>query len=174
MPLTVGAARSAGRDSPVTTEPGPSLAHPGLRPHQNVRLRPSPSGRLRRARGRRVGKHQDPIIAREAFASTTWTPFSASPNSASAATAHNNPGDEAIVRTVLSLASALDLKVVAEGVESGSALRLLRELGCDVLQGFFIGRPAPWQALDLDLGTLPSVEKRGSLRRLRPLAETAS
>ncbi len=46
-----------------------------------------------------------------------------------------------IVRLVIDLAHALDKKAVAEGVETAEALDLLRELGCDEAQGYFIARP---------------------------------
>jgi EAL domain-containing protein (putative c-di-GMP-specific phosphodiesterase class I)/FixJ family two-component response regulator len=46
-----------------------------------------------------------------------------------------------IVRLVIDLAHALGMKAVAEGVESADALDLLRELGCDQAQGYFISRP---------------------------------
>ncbi|HET6159837.1 MAG TPA: EAL domain-containing response regulator [Dongiaceae bacterium] len=46
-----------------------------------------------------------------------------------------------IVRLVIDLAHALGMKSVAEGVESAEVLDLLRELGCDQAQGYFIARP---------------------------------
>jgi EAL domain-containing protein (putative c-di-GMP-specific phosphodiesterase class I) len=48
-----------------------------------------------------------------------------------------------IVAMIVSLAHTLGLQVVAEGVEDGEQVRLLRELGCDQIQGFFISRPVP-------------------------------
>jgi len=42
---------------------------------------------------------------------------------------------------VVSLARHLKLEVVAEGVESSSVLARLRELGCDLAQGYFFSRP---------------------------------
>ena len=51
--------------------------------------------------------------------------------------------DHAIVGAVVSLAHALGLSVVAEGVETQRQLHELRRLGCDSAQGYHIGRPEP-------------------------------
>lgn len=51
--------------------------------------------------------------------------------------------DAAIVRSLIAMAHSLDLKVIAEGVESPGQLRILTEYGCDYVQGFLLGRPAP-------------------------------
>ena len=51
--------------------------------------------------------------------------------------------DVAIVTAVLNLASSLTLQTVAEGVETEEQLARLRELGCDVGQGFLWSRPVP-------------------------------
>ncbi|HEY2318571.1 MAG TPA: EAL domain-containing protein [Solirubrobacteraceae bacterium] len=50
--------------------------------------------------------------------------------------------DRPFVRMILELATDLNLGVVAEGIESGGQLGLLRELGCGYGQGFYLGRPA--------------------------------
>ena len=49
--------------------------------------------------------------------------------------------DAVIVRSVIDLAHNLGLKVVAEGIENKEHMDLLRELGCDIGQGYFITRP---------------------------------
>jgi EAL domain-containing protein (putative c-di-GMP-specific phosphodiesterase class I) len=46
-----------------------------------------------------------------------------------------------IVEVVLMLARALELDVVAEGVETGAELQLLRDMGSDYVQGYFYHRP---------------------------------
>lgn len=51
--------------------------------------------------------------------------------------------DDAVIRSVLGLARNFGLKVVAEGVETDAQAKHLRELGCDYLQGYLFGRPAP-------------------------------
>jgi diguanylate cyclase (GGDEF)-like protein len=54
-----------------------------------------------------------------------------------------SPEQMAIVSTVISLARALNLKVVAEGVETEEQANLLRLLRCDEVQGYLFGRPMP-------------------------------
>jgi EAL domain-containing protein (putative c-di-GMP-specific phosphodiesterase class I) len=49
----------------------------------------------------------------------------------------------AVVRAVVDLAHVLDLTVVVEGVEDAETAALVRELGCDIGQGFFYGVPLP-------------------------------
>jgi diguanylate cyclase len=49
----------------------------------------------------------------------------------------------AIVQHTVALAHALDLRLVAEGVEDAATLGLLARLGCDVAQGFVLARPMP-------------------------------
>ncbi len=68
--------------------------------------------------------------------------------------------DPLIVRSTIDLAHALGMRVVAEGVESQATLALLRVMGCDLAQGFFIS-PA------LRLGELERLlANAGHLRRL--------
>ncbi|WP_239333639.1 EAL domain-containing protein [Frankia sp. CiP3] len=54
-----------------------------------------------------------------------------------------HPKDFSIVRSIIDLAHNLDLRVVAEGIESDEVCTLLRDLGCDEGQGFFLGYPVP-------------------------------
>ncbi len=55
--------------------------------------------------------------------------------------------DPLIVRSTIDLAHALEMEVVAEGVESHAALALLTVMGCDMVQGFLISRPVSPEAL---------------------------
>lgn len=52
-----------------------------------------------------------------------------------------SPAEAAIVRAVLSLASALGLEVTAEGVETLAQLQMLRAQGCNEAQGYYFGKP---------------------------------
>src|SRR3989454_550485 len=59
-----------------------------------------------------------------------------------------NPHDTSIVGTIISLAQALRLKVVAEGVETEQQAQLLRLLRCDQAQGFLFSRPVPAEDIE--------------------------
>jgi EAL domain-containing protein (putative c-di-GMP-specific phosphodiesterase class I) len=69
------------------------------------------------------------------------------------------PADEKkgkIIQTILSLASSLELTVVAEGVETQAQLAFLRERGCQVFQGFLFSEARPASGFALTPGqTLP-------------------
>lgn len=52
-------------------------------------------------------------------------------------------GDEAIVRTVLSLGEAFNYEVIAEGVETEEQFQRLKEMGCKRFQGYLLGHPKP-------------------------------
>jgi EAL domain-containing protein (putative c-di-GMP-specific phosphodiesterase class I) len=56
--------------------------------------------------------------------------------------------DMTIVRTVIDLAHNMGLLVVAEGVESAQALKLLKEMDCDVVQGYYVCQPVPADQLE--------------------------
>jgi diguanylate cyclase (GGDEF)-like protein/PAS domain S-box-containing protein len=63
--------------------------------------------------------------------------------------------DEAIVRTIISLAQSLELKVVAEGVETGPQLACLLKHDCDEAQGYLFSRPIPVGAFEAMLKEKP-------------------
>ena len=72
-----------------------------------------------------------------------------------------DPNDSAIVRAIITLGRSLGLEVVAEGVETPKHLQGLREVGCELVQGYLLGRPAPFA----DISEL--------FVRASPLAKTA-
>ncbi|HEY4467480.1 MAG TPA: EAL domain-containing protein [Klebsiella sp.] len=48
-----------------------------------------------------------------------------------------------IVRLIISMGKSLHMRIVAEGVETEEQLQSLRQLGCDLVQGYLIGKPGP-------------------------------
>ncbi len=54
-----------------------------------------------------------------------------------------NAGNRELVRTIVAIARGFGLKTVAEGVETAADLDVLRELGCECAQGYFLFRPTP-------------------------------
>ena len=60
-----------------------------------------------------------------------------------------DPEDSAICTAIVSLAHALGLRAIAEGVETPEQLAELRTLGCEYAQGFLFGRPVPASNVDL-------------------------
>jgi len=58
-------------------------------------------------------------------------------------TMHVEESSRAVVQSTIDLAHELGMSVVAEGVETGEQLDMLREMGCDVVQGYFFARPMP-------------------------------
>jgi len=55
--------------------------------------------------------------------------------------------DAAIVSSIISMAHILGLKTVAEGVENGDQYAFLKQVGCDQIQGYLIGKPLPFSEL---------------------------
>lgn len=67
----------------------------------------------------------------------------------------------AIARTVIALGHSLNMKVMAEGVETEYQLRFLREHVCNEAQGYYFSRPMPAGAIQRLLrGALPALEAR--------------
>ena len=57
----------------------------------------------------------------------------------------------AITRAIIAMAHGLKMAVVAEGVETDEQLVLLEQLGCDMVQGFYLGHPSPHESIALML-----------------------
>ncbi|MBV8716072.1 MAG: EAL domain-containing protein, partial [Chloroflexi bacterium] len=66
-----------------------------------------------------------------------------------------DPSDRAIVRSAVELAHNLGLQVVAEGVEDTVSYQQLSKLGCDLAQGYYMGKPMPVAELERWLGSAP-------------------
>lgn len=64
--------------------------------------------------------------------------------------------DQALVRSTIDLAHQLGFATVAEGVEDQACFDLLADMGCDIVQGWHIGRPMPAEQFIAYLGTDPA------------------
>jgi EAL domain-containing protein (putative c-di-GMP-specific phosphodiesterase class I) len=57
--------------------------------------------------------------------------------------ATTNPDDQEIIRTIISMARTLHMETVAEGIETQEQLDFLAYQGCQMMQGYYFGRPMP-------------------------------
>lgn len=64
------------------------------------------------------------------------------------------------IKAIVALAHAMDLRVVAEGIEHHEQMEQVRRLGCDTLQGFLLGRPMPAHELEALLARRESLPMR--------------
>ena len=79
--------------------------------------------------------------------------------------------DCAIVKAVSGLASGLGLPVVAEGVETREQLAILRDAGCDEVQGWLIGRPASIETFSALVEAAMPARHQDEVSAQRPIAE---
>ncbi len=82
-----------------------------------------------------------------------------------------DPDDEAITKTIISMAHSLDLNVIAEGVETLEQLEYLHEHGCDAIQGHWLSPPLPPEVCFTFIREFqrsrPPVQSRGSADKRR-------
>jgi diguanylate cyclase (GGDEF)-like protein len=60
----------------------------------------------------------------------------------------NDPEAEAVIRAIVKLSKALNLNIVAEGVETRTQKSILRQVGCNIIQGFLFSRAVPVANID--------------------------
>lgn len=71
----------------------------------------------------------------------------------------DNQNDAAITIAVIALAHNLGLRVVAEGVETLNQLNFLAEHSCDLIQGYYLGRPVPYHDIVFQLNDFKNAKK---------------
>ena len=54
---------------------------------------------------------------------------------------HGNSTDEIVIRNIVKMVKELDMKTVAEGVETPEQAKLLKKLGCNIVQGYLYDKP---------------------------------
>jgi EAL domain-containing protein (putative c-di-GMP-specific phosphodiesterase class I) len=88
----------------------------------------------------------------------------------------SNPRDRAVVVAIIELAKALDIAVVAEGVETEPQATFFCEARCDEFQGFLFCRPLPVDQVELHVAAASkagSVHQRTLLNSVRGLLQTS-
>src|SRR5437763_520090 len=76
-----------------------------------------------------------------------------------------NPQSAAIVRAVIDLGHGLEMSIVAEGVETAEQLAFLAKKGCDGVQGYLLGKPAP-------IGQYAALVGRNVVKTMEPARKT--
>lgn len=78
----------------------------------------------------------------------------------------SNKSDATLTHTIITMAHALGMKVVAEGIEDEEQLALLRDYGCDIGQGYLFSKPLPHKEMEILVETenLPESHKFHSLQ----------
>ncbi|HSD60151.1 MAG TPA: bifunctional diguanylate cyclase/phosphodiesterase [Burkholderiales bacterium] len=77
-----------------------------------------------------------------------------------------SPRDEKLVHSMIDLAHCLGMYVVAEGVETREIANRLRDMGCDVIQGYYLAKPMPmdqYREFVLARNGQPALKAEGSL-----------
>ena len=72
---------------------------------------------------------------------------------------HHNETDAAIVSAIVTMAHALGLRTIAEGVETNEQTAKLAALGCQYVQGYFFGRPMPTTEVPTWVASLNSIDE---------------
>jgi len=75
----------------------------------------------------------------------------------------DNENDYMIARSIIDLSHNLGHQVVAEGIEDTATLTLLRELGCDIGQGYLFARPGPIERIRNQVDVGPAFDNAGVL-----------
>jgi diguanylate cyclase (GGDEF)-like protein len=79
--------------------------------------------------------------------------------------------DRAIVSAIVALGQTLDLKIVAEGVETVAQQEFLSDMGCDSLQGYLFGRPMPPAQFLAALADRDDASRQTGVEGLEPATE---
>ena len=70
-----------------------------------------------------------------------------------------------LLRAIVELGHSLGMAVVAEGVETASQASTVQLLGCDFIQGYFTGRPASIDAIEMQLRTAGAAPRKVARQR---------
>jgi len=82
-----------------------------------------------------------------------------------------DPDNAAIVKAIIAMGHSLELKVIAEGVETDTQAGYLRTIHCDEMQGYYFSRPAPAQEIAALLGAHQPVRADAEYERVLLLVD---
>jgi EAL domain-containing protein (putative c-di-GMP-specific phosphodiesterase class I) len=85
-----------------------------------------------------------------------------------------DPNDAAITTAIISMAGSLEIKVIAEGVETLAQLNFLRARGCDAMQGYYFSKPLPAAGLAALLAGNKRLEMGPAVAPPRALKKTGA
>lgn len=74
--------------------------------------------------------------------------------------------DAHIVRAIIGLSHHLDLTVIAEGVETNEQMKILREIGCDYVQGYLVSQPLALEVASQMMGKKFNISRQGIITLL--------
>ncbi|MBR2760611.1 MAG: EAL domain-containing protein [Solobacterium sp.] len=97
--------------------------------------------------------------------------------------AFSHSGDTWILEVILNIASYMAVPTIAEGVETEEQLKALKELGCDIVQGYYFSRPVPAEEFEpfllkrkdqeKEIDLMPNLPKSSQLRLISASHERA-
>ena len=64
---------------------------------------------------------------------------------------HERPNDQALVRSMIDMSHSLNKQVIVEGIETAEAMEIIKEMGAEYAQGYYLSRPMPLDALNLEM-----------------------
>jgi EAL domain-containing protein (putative c-di-GMP-specific phosphodiesterase class I) len=82
-----------------------------------------------------------------------------------------DPQDDAIARSIVTLASDLGMQVVAEGIETAEQLEFLRALTCEYGQGYYFSRPLPAAQAEAFVTSTTGIVEKAPLRALPAIGD---
>lgn len=70
----------------------------------------------------------------------------------------DNPAHASVVQAIISMSKSLGKEIVAEGVETSEQAKAILQMGCQVVQGYFYGRPVPFSSIVITEYNAPSLD----------------
>lgn len=79
--------------------------------------------------------------------------------------------DTRLIEVIIDIADYLDVPVIAEGVETEEQLSALREMGCDIVQGYYFSKPVPAEAFERFVQERAALDQKGRTQKKTALSK---